>query len=227
MLKVLEACQKSARMQSDNAPLTNPGSARRKTGESYFVHPTSIVEEPSSIGEGTSIWHFSHIMPRVSIGEGCTLGQNVFVGQNVSLGNNVKIQNNVSVYDGVTLEDDVFCGPSCVFTNVRAPRSHLPQGGRYSATLVRKGATIGANATIICGNTIGRYAFIGAGSVVTSDIPDYGLAHGNPARVEGWVCECGTRLDFGDGAGAKCPRCGAEYARRDSEGEVAVEKSGP
>ena len=215
VLKVLDACQRSLQGQGENISLS------AKT--SFFVHPTSLVEEPSSIGEGTKIWHFSHIMPHVTIGKNCTIGQNVFIGENVNIGNNVKIQNNASVFDGVTLEDNVFCGPSCVFTNVKSPRSHISQRGKYSTTLVKKGATIGANATIVCGNSIGRYAFIGAGSVVTRDIPDYALAYGNPARVNGWVCECSTKLDFGNGKKAKCSKCGKIY-RKKSEVEIEVEE---
>ena len=214
VLRVLDACQRSLQGQGENISLS------AKT--SFFVHPTSLVEEPSSIGEGTKIWHFSHIMPHVTIGKNCTMGQNVFIGENVNIGNNVKIQNNASVFDGVTLEDNVFCGPSCVFTNVKSPRSHISQRGKYSTTLVKKGATIGANATIVCGNSIGRYAFIGAGSVVTRDIPDYALAYGNPARVNGWVCECSTKLDFGNGKKAKCSKCGKIY-RRISEKEVVAQ----
>jgi UDP-2-acetamido-3-amino-2,3-dideoxy-glucuronate N-acetyltransferase len=165
-------------------------------------------------------------MPNVSIGKNCTIGQNVFIGENVNIGNNVKLQNNVSVYDGVTLEDDVFCGPSCVFTNIKGPRSHISQRGKYVPTLVKKGATIGANATIICGNTVGRYAFIGAGSVVTKDVPDYALIYGNPARVNGWVCECGAKIDFDKTSGARCSQCGKEYRKRKVRGDVRIERTG-
>jgi UDP-2-acetamido-3-amino-2,3-dideoxy-glucuronate N-acetyltransferase len=215
VLQVLDVCQRSLQGRGENVPLT--------TEAGFFVHPSSVVEEPSSIGEGTRIWHFSHIMPNVRIGKNCTIGQNVFLGENVNIGNNVKIQNNVSVYDGVALEDDVFCGPSCVFTNIKIPRSHISQKGKYTPTLVKRGATIGANATIVCGNTIGRYSFIGAGSVITKDIPDYALAYGNPARIKGWVCTCSTKLDFGKGKKAKCPGCGKIY-RKKSEVEIEVEE---
>jgi len=218
VLRVLDACQRSLQGQSENISLS------AETG--FFVHPTSLVDKPLSIGEGTKIWHFTHIMPHVTIGKNCTIGQNVFIGENVNIGNNVKIQNNVSVYDGVTLEDDVFCGPSCVFTNVKGPRSHISQRGKYVSTLVKKGATIGANATIICGNTIGRYAFIGAGSAVTKDIPNYALAYGNPARIEGWVCECGAKLDLGRKSEAKCSQCGKEYIRQGDRENLKVERAG-
>jgi UDP-2-acetamido-3-amino-2,3-dideoxy-glucuronate N-acetyltransferase len=214
VLKVLDACQRSLQGQGENISLS--------AETSFFVHPTSIVEQPSSIGEGTKIWHFCHIMPHVTIGKNCTIGQNVFIGENVNIGNNVKIQNNVSVFDSVTLEDDVFCGPSCVFTNIKVPRSHISQKGKYIPTLVKRGTTIGANTTIVCGNTVGRYALIGAGSVVTHDIPDFAMVYGNPARINGWVCECGTKLDFGKGKKAKCPRCGKIY-RRSSENKVEAE----
>ncbi|GAI27865.1 unnamed protein product, partial [marine sediment metagenome] len=171
----------------------------------------------SNIGDGTKIWHFSHIMPHTTIGKNCTIGQNVFIGENVNIGNNVKLENNVSVFDGVTLEDDVFCGPACVFTNIKNPRSHISQKGKFTPTLVKKGATIGANATIICGNTLGRYAFVGAGAVVTRDIPDYALAYGNPARIKGWVCECGTKLNFDQNKLAKCSKCGNTYEQKGRE----------
>ena len=162
----------------------------------YYLHESSLVDAGAQIGKGTMIWHFCHIMPGAEIGENCTLGQNIFVGQGVKIGNNCKIQNNVSVYEGVTLEDGVFCGPSCVFTNDLNPRANFPKGGRHLSTLVRRGTSIGANATIVCGITIGEYAFIGAGSVVTADVPSYALAYGVPAKVRGWACECGTKLHF-------------------------------
>ena len=163
----------------------------------YFVHESAYVDLPCTIGAGSQIWHFSHIMKDVVMGEKCKIGQNVFVASGVKIGRNVKIQNNVSVYAGVILEDDVFCGPSCVFTNINTPRSAFPRNtiDDYLVTLVKQGATIGANATIVCGHTIGRYAFIGAGSTVTKDIPDYGLVYGNPAKQVAWMCECGTKLD--------------------------------
>ncbi len=176
----------------------------------FFVHETSIIEEPCEIGEGTKIWHFSHIMPDVTIGKGCVIGQNAFIGKGVKIGNNVKIENNVSVFEGVTLEDDVFCGPSCVFTNVVNPRSHIPRRHEFKPTLVKRGATIGANATLICGNTIGKYAFVGAGAVVARDIPDYALVYGNPVQIHGWICECGIKLQK-DGDRYTCSGCGKGY----------------
>jgi UDP-2-acetamido-3-amino-2,3-dideoxy-glucuronate N-acetyltransferase len=162
-------------------------------------------------------------MPGVNIGKNCNIGQNVFIGENVNIGNNVKIQNNVSIYEGVVIEDDVFCGPSCVFTNIKSPRSHLSQKGKYAPTLVKKGATIGANATIVCGNIIGRYSFIGAGSLVTKDIPDYALVYGNPARIRGWVCECGGKLEFEKANNAKCSKCDKEYIKKDISGRAKVD----
>lgn len=160
----------------------------------FTVHATAIVDDGAQIGAGTRIWHWVHICGGARIGAGCSLGQNVFVGNKVLIGDNVKIQNNVSVYDDVVLEDDVFCGPSMVFTNVINPRSHIERKHEYRATRVKQGATIGANATVVCGHDIGRYAFIGAGAVVTRDVPDYALMVGTPARRIGWVCECGIRL---------------------------------
>jgi UDP-2-acetamido-3-amino-2,3-dideoxy-glucuronate N-acetyltransferase len=176
----------------------------------YFAHPTACVDDGAVIGAGTKIWHFCHVMPGAVIGERCSLGQNVVVMPGTRLGDNVKIQNNVSVYEGVTLEDDVFCGPSCVFTNVSTPRSHVSRRGEYQPTLVRRGATIGANATVVCGVTLGRYAFVGAGAVVTKDVADFALVVGSPARRVGWMCHCGVRLGLEEGA-ARCERCGTAY----------------
>lgn len=176
----------------------------------YFVHESSYVDEGAVIGSGTRIWHFSHVMPGAIIGARCNLGQNVVVMPGTRIGNNVKIQNNVSIYEGVVLEDDVFCGPSCVFTNVVNPRSHVSRKEEYRPTRVRRGASIGANATVVCGHTLGEYCFIGAGAVVTGDVPDYGLMVGVPARRIGWMCQCGVRL-VGAGAAWTCPDCGTRY----------------
>ena len=181
----------------------------------YFSHDTAVIDEGCSIGSGTKIWHFSHIMAGSVVGENCNLGQNVVIASGVVLGNNVKVQNNVSVYTGVICEDDVFLGPSCVFTNVINPRSAVPRKNEYLPTKVCKGASIGANATIICGCTIGEYAMIGAGSVVTSDVPAFALVVGNPARQIGWMSEYGHRLDF-DGQGvAVCPESKESYILKD------------
>jgi UDP-2-acetamido-3-amino-2,3-dideoxy-glucuronate N-acetyltransferase len=178
----------------------------------YFVHPTSIIDEPYVIGKGTKIWHFCHIMSGARIGESCVLGQNVMIATNVVIGNNVKIQNNVSVYKGVELEDDVFCGPSCVFTNVLNPRSQIVRRNEFQRTLVRRGATIGANATIICGITIGCYAFIGAGSLVRHDVPDYALILGVPGIQKGWMSRHGHRLQPTSDANILiCPDSGWRY----------------
>lgn len=176
----------------------------------YFVHESSYVDAGAVVGAGTRIWHFSHVMSGAVIGQNCSIGQNVNVGSKVVIGNNVKIQNNVSVYDSVTLEDDVFCGPSMVFTNVVNPRSHVSRKDEYRDTLVKQGASIGANATVVCGHTIGRYAFIGAGAVVTRNVPDYALIYGNPARQHGWVCKCGVKLAL-QGGEATCQACGEKY----------------
>lgn len=178
----------------------------------YYLHPSSYVDEPCQIGAGTRIWHFCHVMAHAKIGENCVLGQNVMVASQVIIGNNVKIQNNVSLYTGVELEDDVFCGPSCVFTNVVNPRSQIVRRSEYQRTLVRRGASIGANATILCGVTIGQYAFIGAGAVVVSDVPDYGLMLGVPAVQKGWMSRHGFRLPLPDEAGIMvCPGSGWRY----------------
>ena len=180
--------------------------------QKYYAHPTAIVDKPCEIGIGTKIWHFCHIMANAHIGNGCVLGQNVFVANDVLIGNNVKIQNNVSVYAGVILEDDVFCGPSCVFTNVVNPRSQVNRRNQYTHTLVQRGATIGANATIVCGATIGRYAFIGAGAVVRGDVPDYALMLGVPAERKGWMSRHGHQLKNQDSHGIMiCPESGWRY----------------
>ena len=176
----------------------------------YFVHESSYLDDGAVVGAGTRIWHFCHIMPGAVIGERCSLGQNVVVMPGTRIGNNVKIQNNVSIYEGVELEDDVFCGPSCVFTNVINPRSHVSRKDEYQATLVRRGASIGANATIVCGATLGEYCFIGAGAVVRGQVPAYALMVGVPARRVGWMCQCGIRLRLDDGK-AVCAACGAAY----------------
>jgi len=178
--------------------------------KNYFIHESAYVDNPSTIGEGSQIWHYSHVSANVEIGRGCKIGQNVFVAGNVKIGNNIKIQNNVSVYEGVILEDDVFCGPSMVFTNVLTPRCAYPRNTShdYIVTRVKQGASIGANATIVCGTTIGKNALIGAGSVVTKDVPDYALVHGNPARIKGWVCACGDRITPADAKHLHCDRCG-------------------
>lgn len=175
----------------------------------YFAHESSYVDDGCRIGAGTKIWHFSHIMSGAVLGERCNIGQNVVISPDVVLGNNVKVQNNVSIYEGVELEDDVFCGPSMVFTNVLNPRAHVSRRNEYRRTLVRRGATIGANATIVCGTTLGEYAFVGAGAVVADDVADYALVVGVPARRVGWMCQCGERLpDSGDGT---CGACGSTY----------------
>ena len=183
---------------------------------SYTVHPTAIVDEGAQIGEGSRVWHWVHICAGARIGKGCSFGQNVFVGNDVVIGNNVKVQNNVSVYDAVTLEDDVFCGPSMVFTNVYNPRSAVIRKDEYRRTLIRKGATLGANSTIVCGVTVGEYAFVGAGAVVNHDVPDYALMVGVPARQIGWMSQHGERLDLplsGD-AQTVCPQNGKRYELR-------------
>ncbi len=187
-------------------------------GKKYFAHESAYVDEGAVIGAGTKIWHFSHVMPGARIGENCNLGQNVVVHSTAVVGNGVRIQNNVSVYDRVILDDYVFCGPSMVFTNVINPRSHTPRKHEYMTTLVREGASIGANATVVCGNTVGRHAFVGAASLVTHDVPDFALVFGVPARLQGWMCVCGVRLPLGlgqdDSETCVCSGCGRSYSRQ-------------
>jgi len=178
----------------------------------FFVHESSYVDEGSFIGNGTKIWHFSHVMSGAKIGKNCVLGQNVNVGGRAVLGNNVKVQNNVSIYDDVLIDDNVFCGPSCVFTNVVNPRSFVERKDEYKVTRIKAGASIGANATIVCGVVLGRYSFVGAGSTVTKDVPDYALVYGNPAIQKGWVCKCGEKID----QDYICNSCGSKYIMTES-----------
>ena len=206
VLEVLEACGRSLSQKGRPVDVRN-------LQHDYFAHPTAVIDEGAQIGPGTKIWHFSHVMAGSTIGADCNLGQNVVVSPECTIGNNVKIQNNVSVYTGVELEDGVFCGPSMVFTNVVNPRSYISRRKEYKKTRVREGASIGANATIVCGVTLGRYCFVGAGAVITRDVPDYALMVGVPARQVGWVCNCGVRL--ADSAQPHCTACGRQYVIRD------------
>lgn len=179
----------------------------------YFAHQSAFVDDPVEIGQGTKIWHFCHVSKGAKIGKSCSLGQNVYVGSRVAIGDNCKIQNNVSVYDLVTLEDDVFCGPSMVFTNDMNPRAAFPKGGKWIPTLVRRGASLGANCTIVCGITVGSHAFVAAGSLVRRDVPDYAVVAGVPSRIIGWMCQCGGRLDFTKSDRAACPLCQRKYGK--------------
>lgn len=185
--------------------------------KNYFAHETAVLDEGCRIGDGTRIWHFTHIMPEAVIGRDCILGQNVMVANHVTLGDRVKVQNNVSVYEGVTCEDEVFLGPSVVFTNVINPRAFIERKHEFRPTLIRKGASVGANATVVCGHNIGQYALVGAGAVVTHDVPDYAIVTGNPARQTGWVSEHGCRLEFDANGTAKCPESGQRYQLSDNQ----------
>ncbi len=191
------------------APATAAGGA----GDLPFVHESAYVDDGAVLGPGTKVWHFCHVMPGAVIGARCSLGQNVVVMNGTRLGDNVKVQNNVSIYEGVELEDDVFCGPSMVFTNVVNPRSHVSRKHEYRRTLVKRGASIGANATVVCGVTLGRFSFVGAGAVITKDVPDYALMTGVPARRTGWMCECGVKLHE-DVFELACPACERRYLRK-------------
>ena len=187
----------------------------------YFVHPTAVIDDNVTVGKGTKIWHFTHILSGSKVGENCNFGQNVMVGPDVIIGNNCKLQNNVSVYQGVTLEDGVFCGPSMVFTNIYNPRAEIRKMDQVRPTMVKKGATIGANATIVCGVTLGRYSFIGAGAVVNKNVPDYAIVVGNPAKQIGWACECGERLT----EDLDCFSCGKQFEKRDEGLEQIADRS--
>lgn len=217
VLEVLQACQES--LENDGKSVALGASSRGPFGLDTFIHETAIVDNGCQIGKGTKIWHFSHIIKGSIIGRDCNIGQNVMIGPDVSIGNKVKIQNNVSIYPGVTLEDGVFCGPSMVFTNVYNPRSYIPRKEEIRATLVKEGATLGANSTIVCGNTIGRFSFIGAGAVVIDNVLDYTLMVGNPAKIKGWMCRCGIRLHMENGR-ATCDACGLKY---ENEGDRVSE----
>ncbi len=221
VLTVLQECQEALKQKKPIAELRpQPSHA------SYFVHESAFVDDEVKIGEGTTIWHVSHILKNSRIGKNCRIGQNVVVGPNVNIGHGVKIQNNVSVYEGVTLEDDVFCGPSMVFTNVFNPRSEIRRMDELRPTLVRRGATLGANCTIVCGITIGQYAFIGAGAVVTKDVPDFALVTGNPGRIAGWMCVCANRIDFGDAHEiGQCQACRRLYRKTGNEVALADEST--
>jgi UDP-2-acetamido-3-amino-2,3-dideoxy-glucuronate N-acetyltransferase len=223
VLKILEACQNSLKESGRIFRL------EKEEKKNYFVHQSSIIDPGVEIGEGTKIWHFSHILGETRIGKNCNIGQNVMVGPRVAIGDNVKIQNNVSVYQGVILEDDVFCGPSMVFTNVVNPRSHWPRKDEYKKTLVKKGASLGANSTVICGITIGQYAFVGAGALVNKSIPDYALIYGVPAQIKGWMCYCGEKLDLSPSSRsmekAECTKCGRVYEKKKLEVREVQEKT--
>jgi UDP-2-acetamido-3-amino-2,3-dideoxy-glucuronate N-acetyltransferase len=213
VLTVLDCCQEALQRER---PVAEVRSVAPQTA--YFVHESAFIDDDVKIGEGTTIWHVSHILKNSQIGKNCRIGQNVVVGPNVNIGNGVKIQNNVSVYEGVTLEDDVFCGPSMVFTNVFNPRSEIRRMDELRPTLVRRGATLGANCTIICGITVGQYAFVGAGAVVTKDVPDYALVVGNPARIVGWMCVCASRIAFSNGhKTVTCRTCRRTYRKTGNE----------
>ena len=217
VLKVLQACQES--LENEGRPVSIKSLSSQPYRSDVYIHETALIDPGCEVGRGTKIWHFSHIIKGSKIGRECNIGQNVMIGPDVTIGNRVKIQNNVSIYPGVSLEDGVFCGPSMVFTNVYNPRSYIPRKNEIRPTLVREGATLGANSTLVCGYTIGRYAFVGAGAVVVDDVPDYALMAGNPGKIKGWMCQCGIRLHF-DNEHATCDACAMRYRK---EGDLVHE----
>ncbi len=215
VLKVLHACQLGLGRRDGNLSSPSGGLFRGEAEErNFFAHETAVIDDGVQVGEGSKIWHFSHVLSGSKVGEKCNIGQNVVIGPRVTVGDRCKIQNNVSLYEGVTLEDEVFCGPSMVFTNVMNPRAAIPRMKELRTTLVKRGASVGANATLVCGHSIGAYAFVGAGAVVVNDVPDYALVVGNPAKQMGWMCSCGTRLTLEDGKAA-CRACGNGYELSD------------
>jgi UDP-2-acetamido-3-amino-2,3-dideoxy-glucuronate N-acetyltransferase len=222
VLQILQAFQESLSNDGLKQKISSIETFNGPVEHAPFVHESSYIDEGCEIGRDTQIWHFSHVMKGSQIGDNCKIGQNVTVGPDVIVGNGCKIQNNVSLYQGVILEDDVFCGPSMVFTNVFNPRSEISRIGELRPTLVKKGATIGANSTIVCGCTIGKYAFIGAGSVVTKDVPDYALIKGNPGRLVGWMCMCGVKVCFDEQGTGICKSCNLEYTKRDDVTVISV-----
>jgi len=218
VLSVLSACQRHLEAAAPSGRAEGPAPTLIEPTTRYFVHETAVVDDGAEVGDDTKIWHFTHVLKNTRIGQGCSLGQNVMVGPNVTVGDHVKLQNNVSVYEGVTLEDHVFVGPSAVFTNVYNPRSEVRRMHELRRTLVKRGASLGANCTIVCGVTIGRYAFVGAGAVVLRDVPDHGLVVGNPGRLVGWMCTCGERIAFDDdGATGRCEGCDRRYEKSGTE----------
>jgi len=225
VLTVLQRCQEALRKTTE-AP--SPLAPVTRQEPAYFAHASAFIDDDVEIGSGTTIWHVSHILRDSRIGRNCRIGQNVVIGPNANIGDGVKIQNNVSVYEGVTLEDNVFCGPSMVFTNVINPRSEVPRMHELLPTLVRRGATLGANSTIVCGVTIGEYAFVGAGTVVTKDVPSFALVVGNPSRIIGWMCVCGNRIGFDEDSGhGACVQCQRAYVKGMDEVSLMMNVSSP
>jgi len=221
VLKILQSAEDS--LKGKISSIAHPSKTLESPSPSYFVHESAYIDEGAEIGEGTKIWHFSHVLKGSKIGHDCIIGQNIAIGPDVIIGDRCKIQNNVSLYKGVIIEDEVFCGPSCVFTNVYNPRAFIERKKEYRHTLVKRGATIGANATVVCGITIGKYAMVGAGAVIKTDVPDYAVVVGVPAKQIAWTCKCGTTLKFNNGH-ASCSYCNSEYALSDGAVKIIQEE---